>query len=150
MCAPPLLKRTAVVGGTLEMLRGEMPRGTWRARRRASSAGDRSAVRTVCAPTGLFGKGGRPGYAGEQIQSNSRAPPQGSRSPRRYILASQAARCWSSLMEANRSHTAARLLQPCPRRRCRPAPAAGGAFRRLMGPKQSRPSCSWHLKIWMC
>ena len=64
---------------------------------------------------------------------------RGGRESSRHIDAFRAVRCCSSLMRATSGHPAARLLQPCLRRQCKPAPAAGGAHRRLMGPTSSTP-----------
>ena len=139
VCAPPLLKRIVVVGGTCMMLRGGVQGGRWRTRRRAWSADSRIAALLQRFQPGCSGRGGGLGCQGTDQQRLKTSTRRGGRESSRHIDAFRAVRCCSSLMRATSGHPAARLLQPCLRRQCKPAPAAGGAHRRLMGPTSSTP-----------
>ena len=142
VCAPPLLKRIVGVGGTFEMPRREMLLGSRRARKKAWSADMRIAVSQVARPRARLGREGGPVGPGNELKRSTTSNRRGGRMPRRHINAFEAVWCWSGLMGATRDHSAARLLQSCFRRRCKPASAAVGALRRLMGPTPSRPGSS--------
>ena len=128
-CAPSLLKRIATVGGASEALQRETTRGIWGTRRRALSAGFRFCRRTAAHLRIRSGKGG--GLV--SLGNGSRQSPSSTAGEcdyragtfSRHKLRGVGAALW----ELTGIHTAARLLQLCPRRRCRPAPAADGAYR---------------------
>ena len=138
VCAPSLLKRIVTVGGTSEMPRREKPRGPRRARKKAWSARKCIAVSQVARPRARLGREGGPDGPGSELMRVKTSNRRGGHLWRRHIDTSQAVWCRSGLMGAKTDHSAARPLRVCFRRRCKPASAAVGALRRLMGPTPSR------------
>ena len=79
VCAPPLLRRIAVVGGALMALQREMLSEMWRARRGARSAQKRIAATQLRCQPSCTGRGGGLGCQGTDFQRLTSSNRRGAR-----------------------------------------------------------------------